>query len=126
MGYLWVGAGGIVGALLRYQLSKWIGERFGVSFPWATLSINVTGSFLLGVFTHSLQAWFPHAATQSMLLLGTGFCGAYTTFSTFQYELTILLRERRMQTAALYISTSLIFGFAAGAIGLYGLPHPHH
>jgi fluoride exporter len=126
MGYLWVGAGGICGALLRYQLSKWIGERFGVSFPWATLSINVTGSFLLGLFTQSLQSWFPHAGNQSMLLLGTGFCGAYTTFSTFQYELTILLRERRVQTAALYIATSLTFGFSASAVGLFGLPLSHH
>lgn len=120
MSFLWVGTGGIFGALLRYQLSKWIGERFVVSFPLATLLINVTGSLVLGMFTHRLALWFPHFLYQAPLLLGVGFCGAYTTFSTFSYECTILFREGRLKTAGLYIACSGIFGFLAAAIGLYG------
>ncbi|MCL6625672.1 fluoride efflux transporter CrcB [Alicyclobacillus shizuokensis] len=123
MPFLWVGIGGVVGALLRYQLSRWVSERLVVSFPLATLVINVSGSFLLGWLTRWLGVWLPSGlAPTAMLLLGTGLCGAYTTFSTFCYESVILLRERRLQTAAVYILTSLVIGLAASAIGLYGLP----
>jgi fluoride exporter len=121
LSFLWVGIGGILGAILRYQLSRWIGERFVVSFPLATLLINVTGSLALGMFTHRLAFWFPQFLHQAPLLLGVGFCGAYTTFSTFSYEFTILFREGRFKTAGLYISCSYVFGFLAAAIGLYGL-----
>jgi CrcB protein len=120
--WLLVGGGGIVGALLRYSLSKWIGERFLVSFPLATLVINVTGSFLLGWFTRTLGAWFPNLQPDAMLLLGTGFCGAFTTFSTFTYECTMLLREGRYRTAVTYVCLSILLGLPAAAIGLYGLP----
>jgi CrcB protein len=120
--WLLVGGGGIVGALLRYSLSKWIGERFLVSFPLATLVINVTGSFLLGWFTRTLGVWFPHLQPSAMLLLGTGFCGAYTTFSTFTYECTMLLREGRYRTAMTYVCLSIALGLPAAAMGLYGLP----
>ncbi|MCF8563291.1 fluoride efflux transporter CrcB [Alicyclobacillus tolerans] len=122
MAYVWVGLGGTIGALLRYQLSKWIGERIVVSFPLATLIINVTGAFLLGFFTRSLGHIFPHLGSAPMLLLGTGLCGAYTTFSTFSYELVILLRESRYAAAGFYLAASLVFGLAAAGVGLYGLP----
>lgn len=122
MSFLLVGTGGVIGALLRYQLSKWIGERLVVSFPLATLLINVSGSFLLGLFTRSLAGWLPDFKTASMLLLGVGLCGAYTTFSTFSYELVILIREHRLTTAGWYLSASFLFGIAAAAVGLYGWP----
>ncbi|WP_067930952.1 fluoride efflux transporter CrcB [Alicyclobacillus kakegawensis] len=123
MPFFWVGIGGVVGALLRYQLSRWVSERLVVSFPLATLVINVSGSFLLGWLTRCLGVWLPSGlAPTAMLLLGTGLCGAYTTFSTFCYESVILLRERRLQAAAVYILTSLFVGLAASAVGLFGLP----
>lgn len=123
--FAWVGIGGAVGALLRFQLTKWIGERFAVSFPLATLLINVSGSFMLGLLARTGSTWFPQHASQVVALLGVGLCGAYTTFSTFNYELTILLRERRITTALTYLAVSLLGGFAASAVGLYGLPtHP--
>lgn len=122
MSFLYVGTGGILGAILRYQLSKWIGERFVVSFPLATLLINVTGSFALGLFTRYLAVWFPHFQQESALFLGIGLCGAYTTFSTFSYEFIILFREGRLKTAALYVGCSCIFGFLVTAIGLFGFP----
>ncbi|MBX5436655.1 MAG: fluoride efflux transporter CrcB [Alicyclobacillaceae bacterium] len=122
MSFVWVGVGGVVGALMRYQLSRWISERLVVSFPLATLFINVTGSFLLGWFTVCVGRWFPHFGLQAALLLGTGVCGAYTTFSTFSYEAVILLREGRRAAAFAYVACTFTFGLAAAAVGLYGLP----
>ncbi|GMA52104.1 putative fluoride ion transporter CrcB 2 [Alicyclobacillus contaminans] len=121
MSWLWVG-GGVVGALLRYALSKWIGERWMLTFPLATLFINVSGSFLLGWFTRWLGVIWPHAQPAAMLLLGSGLCGAYTTFSTFTYECTMLFREGRVNAALWYIAASACLGFAASAVGLFGLP----
>jgi CrcB protein len=125
MPFVWVGVGGIIGALFRYLLSRWIGERLVVSFPLATLLINVSGSFLLGLFTRELGIWLPPSvAPTAMLLLGTGLCGAYTTFSTFSHEAVILLREGRTSAAVAYVLGSGLFGLAAAALGLYGLPQP--
>lgn len=125
-GFLLVGAGGVVGALLRYQVSRWVSERLVVAFPLATLFINVSGSFLLGWLTRSLGLWIPHAGGALMLLLGTGLCGAYTTFSTFGYEFVILIREQRRTAAAVYVIGSLLFGYAAAGLGLYGWPGTGH
>lgn len=122
MEFLWVGIGGSIGALLRYQISKWVGERLVVSFPLATLFINVTGAFLLGWFTRSLGIWFPEFKSVPMLVLGTGLCGAYTTFSTFSYELVMLLREGRFKAAIYYGLLSFTLGIAAAGVGLFGLP----
>jgi len=121
--WLLVGIGGGVGALLRYQVTKWINKATPhIPFPLATLFINVSGSFLLGWFTRSLGLYFPNLGPAPMFLLGTGVCGAYTTFSTFSYETTTLLREQRFSAAALYIGLSCVLGFAACALGLFGLP----
>lgn len=122
MTWLLVGSGGVIGALLRYQISKWMSERVFVSFPMATLLINVSGSFLLGVFTMHLGLWFPDWQPGAILLLGTGVCGAFTTFSTFTYEFTILAREGRYRTALVYAVLSIVLGFVAAALGMYGLP----
>jgi CrcB protein len=89
----------------------------------ATLLINVTGSFLLGWLTSSAAKLWPHSAAAWVLFLGTGLCGAYTTFSTFSYEVVVLVREGRMSTAGLYIVSTFLLGFPAAAMGLYGLPH---
>lgn len=124
MNFALVGVGGMIGALMRFSLSRWIGERVAVSFPLATLIINVSGAFLLGYLTRNIAVWIHGsvASSHALLLLGTGLCGAYTTFSTFSYEIVILARERRFAAAILYLSSTMLFGFAACAIGLYGLP----
>ncbi|OFW79037.1 MAG: hypothetical protein A2201_09700 [Alicyclobacillus sp. RIFOXYA1_FULL_53_8] len=122
MSFLWVGLGGSLGALLRFQISKWVGQRWLVSFPVATLFINVSGAFLLGWFTRSLGTWWPNLGSLPMLLLGVGMCGAYTTFSTFSYELVMLIRESRYQAAIWYLLLSFVLGLTAAAIGLFGWP----
>ncbi|MCL6636307.1 MAG: fluoride efflux transporter CrcB [Alicyclobacillus sp.] len=119
---LYVGLGGVLGALLRYQISQWMSRVTRGPLPLATLVINVTGSFLLGLLTRHAGLWFADRANAAMLLLGTGLCGAYTTFSTFSYEALMLLRERRLATAAVYIAGSAVFGLAAAGIGLHGIP----
>jgi fluoride exporter len=119
--WLLVGTGGIIGALLRYQISKWMTNTFRMDFPYPTLLINVSGSFLLGWFTKSLGAFFPGLGPAPFLLLGTGLCGAYTTFSTFSYEFLALLREKRTIAAFGYVLISFIFGFAFSGLGLYGM-----
>src|SRR6185312_8373156 len=88
--YLLIGGGAFVGAILRYQLGLWainLGFNPTTGFPWGTFFINVTGSFLLGLFMSSPSLAALPAPTR--LLLTTGFCGGYTTFSTFSFELIV-------------------------------------
>ena len=98
---LFVAVGGVVGTLARYLVGGWIQQRTGSSFPFQTLFINVSGSFVLG-----LVARF---ATGSVLIspemragLTVGFCGAFTTMSTFSYESMQLLGDGEYLRAALY------------------------
>ena len=122
MSFVWVGVGGIFGALLRYEISRWMNSRLDMNFPYPTLLINISGAFLLGLFTRSLGIWFPAAHSVPTLVLGVGLCGAYTTFSTFGYETVMLFNERRQLTALIYVFASLLLGLAASGLGLYGLP----
>jgi CrcB protein len=82
----------VLGANARYWIINWFETRFGMLFPYGTLFINITGSFLLGLIMAFLGARLVDDPTYR-LLLGTGFLGAYTTFSTFSYD-TVLLLER--------------------------------
>jgi CrcB protein len=108
-------AGGAVGALLR----TWLAQTFppGTSgWPWATLAINLSGAFALGYFATRLQERLPLSAYRRPLL-GTGFCGALTTFSTVQVELVQLVDAGRTQIAVGYAAVSLVVGYLAVALG---------
>ena len=107
-----VGAAGAAGALARYWIAAAIGLR---SFPWATLGINVLGSFLLGYVLAGPGAtrWSTTASTA----VAVGFLGAFTTFSTFTFEATALVRDDRAGTAVAYVAASLALGLAASALG---------
>jgi len=107
-----IAVAGAAGALARYQIGLAAGDR---SFPWATLGINLIGSFLLGLLLQvaSERGW-PDTTT---LPLGVGFLGAFTTFSTFSVETQTMLREGRVAAAAAYVGASLIGGIAAAALG---------
>lgn len=109
-------AAGALGAPLRYLVDIAITERTKGAFPWATFVINVTGSFLLGLLTGlGLHHGLPKTAR---VVLGTGFCGAYTTFSTFTYETVRLLDEGDTLAAAQNALGTLLVAALAAAAGL--------
>ena len=112
MKILLVAVAGAAGALTRYGIATAIGVR---SFPWATLAINVTGSFVLGMLlTASIQRGWPE---NTVIPLSVGFLGAYTTFSTFSYETFTLGRADRFVSAALYVAVSVAGGVLAACAG---------
>jgi CrcB protein len=103
--------GGAAGALLRVGL----GETFSggaPGWPWVTFAINVSGSFALAYFATRLDERLPQS-TYRRPLLGTGFCGAYTTFSTMQIEILTMLDHDRYGLAIAYALTSVVAGYTA-------------
>lgn len=114
--YVLVGLAGILGASARYGLSLFI-THFAVGmFPWATLSINLIGCFVLGYATHFLfKTTLLHQ--YAMTALGTGFVGSFTTFSTFSVESVELLRTGFYGYAFAYISISLFGGLLMSYLG---------
>jgi fluoride exporter len=115
--YLYLALGGAAGVLLRFALGSWIGGlSAATSFPIGTLVINVAGSFLLGFLMRYLRE--TEARPDVTLMLTTGLCGGFTTFSTFSYEAVALLSDRQYATAALYGTSSLVASVVACWLGL--------
>lgn len=112
---LLVALGAAVGAPLRHLTDLWVQSLHGSLLPWGTVVVNVAGSFVLGVVGGLAASG--GASTHTVALLGTGFCGALTTFSTFGYEIDVLLRRRAWATAAAHVAVSLAGGLAAVAAG---------
>ncbi len=111
MDLLLIGLGGAAGSLLRYQLGKWIAEKAITTFPMGTFFINISGAIALGILMN-LQL-----DRSLLLVLGTGFLGAYTTFSTFMYEGFYLYQENEKIAAVRYIGWSLLLGVIGYMIG---------
>jgi fluoride exporter len=125
-GSLFVALGGAAGAVLRYQVGRlfthWLGPN--AAFPWATLTINVTGSLLMGL----LAGWLARQGSDVVgggetwrLLIGVGLLGGYTTFSAFSLELMLLVERGQPGLAALYAAASVIPGLAALWLGLVAM-----
>ena len=112
MSWLLIGVAGAAGALVRYGLGVLVGPR---AFPGVTLTINVTGSFLLALLL-TLAAG-GRVSSQTALVLGTGFLGAYTTYSTFSWDVVTLLRDGAWVTAVGYLLLSVVLGLAAAGLG---------
>ena len=110
--YLMVGIGGFVGAIARYWLGSYIGGKMGTRFPYGTFVINISGSFLIGLIL-TLLAERMHWSPNLRYLIPIGFIGAYTTFSTFEYETLRTVQEGQLWIAFLNISLSVVVGFAA-------------
>jgi CrcB protein len=104
------------GASFRYRVDQAVAGRAGGAFPWGTFVINVTGSLVLGVLTGlGLYHAFPKAPR---VILGTGFCGAYTTFSTFTFETVRLAEDGAVNEAVRNALGTLVTCAAAAALGL--------
>jgi CrcB protein len=106
-----IAAGAAVGANARYWLGGWIASRWGTTFPWGTMTINVSGSFLLGLVAglSLAQGW----SRGWHLFLAIGFLGGYTTFSTFSYESWVLVGERNYLPAFANAAGSVVLGLVA-------------
>jgi fluoride exporter len=112
MTVLWVALGAAIGAPARYLTDRAVQSRHDSVFPWGTLTVNMVGSFLLGLLTVLSTQLAPAVGAA----LGVGFCGALTTYSTFSYEILRLLEDRARFYAAANVGASLLGGF--GAVGL--------
>jgi len=122
--YLWVALGGALGSVSRYWLGGVIADKFGATFPLGTLAINVTGSFLIGLFAAlNLSEGRAYASPGFRQFFMVGICGGYTTFSTFSLETLNLARDGQI----LYAGGNILFsvtlclvavwlGFALGSL----------
>lgn len=106
--------GAVVGAPLRYLTDLLVQSRHDTVFPWGTLTVNAAGSLLLGCVAGAVSGGAP---AWVLTLVGTGFCGALTTFSTFGYETLRLVEEGSLLEAVLNATASLLIGFVACAGG---------
>lgn len=113
---LYVTLGGAIGSASRYALSYAVQSRVHSGYPWGTLLVNVTGSFLVGLIMRYALAGQALSA-ETRLLLTVGFCGGYTTFSTFSYETARLLEDGDYRRAALYTIASVVLSLAATLAG---------
>jgi CrcB protein len=114
---LWyIAAGSAIGGVGRYLLGGAVQRAVGTGFPMGTLAVNLTGSLLLGLFLR-YAVDTPTLTPEWRAFLTIGFCGGYTTFSTFSYETVALLEDGEWSRAALYVGLSLVLALAATMVG---------
>ncbi|MCK1822661.1 fluoride efflux transporter CrcB [Streptomyces sp. XM83C] len=116
MNWVLVVVGGMVGAPLRYLTDRAVQSRHDSVFPWGTFAVNVTGCLILGVLTGAALAGA--VGSQAQLLLGTGLCGALTTYSTFSYETLRLAETGARFYAVVNVAASVAAGLGAAFLGV--------
>ncbi len=116
--YIWLALGGAIGTLARYALNGLVSARLGETFPWGTMVINITGSFIIGVFaalTAPEGRWLAPAAFRPFFMVGI--CGGYTTFSSFTLQTLTLAQDKEWFYASLNILLSVALGLVAVWLG---------
>ncbi len=117
MKWIYLSFGGIVGTVARYVLSGAIYQAFGAQFPYGTLIVNLIGCFMMGILTTFADQKFLLDPNLKILLM-VGFCGAFTTFSTFIFETSNLIRDGEMFKALANVLLSVFIGFLVFRLGI--------
>lgn len=112
-----ISIGAVLGANARYWLGGWAAQKFGASFPYGTLIINLTGSFALGLFITLITQRFL-VDPNWRLLIAIGFLGSYTTFSTYTYESVNLILTGQVWLGAINLFASSVLGAVAAISGI--------
>jgi fluoride exporter len=110
-----VALGGMAGSVCRFLLSTLVINKFTTRFPWGTFSVNIIGSLLIGLFLGF--ALKHHANDQWKLLLATGFCGGFTTFSALSNESIMMLKQEQFGILGMYLASTIVVGIGATALG---------
>jgi CrcB protein len=113
-----VGIGSFIGGALRYLISTLFKQFCTQGFPWGTLLVNLMGCFIFGVI-FALFSKYSSTSHPWCLLLTTGLCGGFTTFSTFAYESVLMLQQGNLSGFISYVATSLIAGISLFALGYW-------
>jgi fluoride exporter len=116
--FLVVFLGGGIGSMARYALSSYIKQCCPTVFPWGTFLVNVLGCFLIGLI-HSFALRYTLLQPYWVLLLTVGFCGGFTTFSTFGLENYALLKNEQFFVFWMYLIISVLVGLSATAVGIW-------
>jgi CrcB protein len=114
---LLVGLGGGIGSIARYLCQRWVMLMYPSSFPWGTFAVNITGCLLIGIFWGMTFKSFAGTETWKLLLM-TGLCGGFTTFSAFTLEGIGLLKEQKLLVFFTYILASMAIGLLATYAGM--------
>ena len=119
MAFLYVATGGAVGSMIRYAMSVLLSKIDTGTFPLPIFVVNITGSFLMGVWIGVMALMLPGRAKELHMLMAIGVLGGYTTFSTFSLESYMLIEKGLWAQAALYIGGSVVFSIAALFAGMW-------
>ena len=115
---LLIGIGGFIGSVARYLLQQFIYRFYPASFPVGTLSVNLLGCLLIGIF-YALSEKGNLLSPEWRMFLTTGLCGGFTTFSTFSYESVQLLNDGEFVYVIVYATASVLFGILATIAGIW-------
>jgi len=116
---IWVGVGGFIGAVLRYLISGFVQNLTqSVAFPYGTLAVNMTGCFLIGIFSYLVESQAGMSPEMRLFIL-VGMLGSLTTYSTFSAETINLLQDQRVFMAFINIGTHIILGLVAVLLGRF-------
>ncbi|MBD2494551.1 fluoride efflux transporter CrcB [Nostoc sp. FACHB-280] len=114
---LGISLGAVAGALSRYYLGLWLTQLFGQAFPYSTLIINVSGCFVMGLFTMLVLGRLIVISPEIRLLVTTGFLGAYTTFSTYELDVVKLIEKQSLEMSLIYWLISPVLSLVGLLLG---------